>query len=103
MHSKIPQLKNLRKSVLFRTILKLIKERQFKTIEEYEYFIKAQLTLFKKIQQQGLPVLVEPVILTGEPAERRWFYWKKLVAEANKLTKQTYSMQDSDMEYDLNS
>jgi hypothetical protein len=101
MHSKIPQLKNLRKSVLFRTILKLIKERQFKTIEEYEYFIKAQLTLFKKIQQQGLPVLVEPVILTGEPAERRWFYWKKLVAEANKLTKQTYSMQDSDMEYDL--
>jgi hypothetical protein len=101
MHSKTPQIKTLKKSVLFRTMLKLIKERDFETIGEYELFIKAQLMIFKRINKKDTPVLIEPVILTGDPAERRWFYWNKLVANANKLTKQVYSMQDADMEYDL--
>ena len=101
-HSRIPQIAKLKNSILFKTIRKLLNERQFERLEEYVYFIRAQLMVLKNyVVNTGNPVLVEPVILTGEPSERRWFYWKKLVAQANNITRQTYTLQDSDMEFDL--
>ena len=101
MHSKFPKLTSLKRSIIFKTMLKLMKERNFKSIEEYTRFIKAQLLIFKKIQKQGHPVLIEPTILVGEPSERRWFYWKKLVQQTNAITKMTYTLKDADLEFDL--
>ncbi len=101
MHSRTPKLTSLKKSIIFKTMLKLIKEREFKTIEEYVAFIKAQLLIFKKVQKDGAIVLIEPVILTGEPAARRWFIWKKLVQRANAITKMTYTLKDADLEFDI--
>lgn len=101
MHSRTPKLTSLKKSLIFKTMLKLIKERQFKTIEEYVAFIKAQLLIFKKVQKDGAIILIEPVILTGEPADRRWFIWKKLVQRANAITKMTYTLKDADLEFDI--
>jgi len=101
-HSRVPNLQNLKKSILYRIIRKCMLERNFERIEEYVYFIRAQLMIFKNYQvQTGQPILIEPIILTGEPSERRWFFWKKLVAQANAITKQVYTIQDSDMEFDL--
>jgi hypothetical protein len=100
-HGRIPQLKSLKKSTMFKVMMKLIRENKFKILEDYQRYIKAQLLILKKYSMSGVPVLVEPTILAGEAAEKRWFFWHKLVAQANKLTRQQYSMLDSDMEYDL--
>ncbi|MEY4572916.1 MAG: hypothetical protein RLZ10_2177 [Bacteroidota bacterium] len=101
-HGRIPQVKSLKKSTMFKVMMKLVREKKFKILEDYQRYIKAQLLILKKYSISGAPVLVEPTILVGEAAERRWFFWHKLVAQANKLTRQQYSMLDSDMEYDLN-
>lgn len=101
-HGRIPQLKSLKKSTMFKVMMKLVREKKFKILEDYQRYIKAQLLIMKKYSASGAPVLVEPNILVGEAAERRWFFWHKLVAEVNKLTRQKYTMLESDMEYDLN-
>ena len=100
VYGRIPQVKSLRKSTMWKVMMKLIREKNYKSIQEYEHYIKAQLSIMKKYSMSG-PVLVEPTILVGEAADRRWFFWKKLVAKANKLTRQQYSMLESDMEFDL--
>jgi hypothetical protein len=103
MHTKIPSISNLKKSILFRIVRKMMNERKYTDLEQYVYFIRAQLMVLKNYTlNSGNPVLIDPVILTGEGSERRWFFWKKLVAQANSLTRQVYTLQDSDMEFDLN-
>jgi hypothetical protein len=100
-HGRLPQIKSLKKSTMFKVMMKLIREKKLKDLEEYQRYIKAQLLILKKYSMSGA-VLVEPTILAGEAADKRWFFWQKLIAQANKLTRQQYSMLDSDMEYDLN-
>jgi hypothetical protein len=100
-HGRLPQIKSLKKSTMFKVMMKLIREKKLKDLEEYQRYIKAQLLILKKYSMSGA-VLVEPTILAGEAADKRWFFWQKLIAQANKITRQQYSMLDSDMEYDLN-
>ena len=67
-----------RKSQLFRHCLKLVQEtKNLIKPEEYKLYITAQLKIFKRLQSEGVHALVEPNILTGERAWKRWLFWKR--------------------------
>jgi len=66
-----------RKSVLFRHCLKLVQETKgLIKPEEYKLYILAQLRNMKKLKVGDIHALVEPTILTGPAAWKRWKIWK---------------------------
>ena len=66
-----------RKSMLFRQCFKLVQETQgLIKPEEYKLYILAQLRTIGKMEVDGIHALIEPSILTGPKAWKRWKNWK---------------------------
>lgn len=66
-----------RKSILFRHCFRLVRETKgIIPDEEYKLYMLAQLHVMKYICDNGC-ARVDPIILVGEKAWRRWKYWKK--------------------------
>lgn len=98
-HSKtVKDIRNLKKSIVFKHILKFIKENshRFDTFQSM-LFIRAQLEIIKKIQNDGHKALVEINMLHGEQANKRWELWKKWVREKNNISKIEYTFVESNL------
>jgi hypothetical protein len=76
--TKLPKKGDPRNGTLFRHCLKLVRETTgIIPDNEYELYVEAQLLIFKAISNNGAVLLVEPHILSGKPAWRRWKLWKR--------------------------
>lgn len=98
-HSKtVKDIKNLKRSLLFKHVLKFIKENshRFDSFQSMLY-IRAQLEVLKKIQNDGKKVLIEVNMLHGEQANRRWELWKKWVREKNNVSQIEYRFVESNL------
>lgn len=66
-----------RKSTLFKYCYKLVIEtRGLIADEDYPLYIRAQFQIFKKLSNFKQHALIDPQILVGDKAFRRWQYWK---------------------------
>jgi hypothetical protein len=102
-HQKISSRKgDIRKSYLYKNILKFVRDKS-KNFKGFQYvlFMRAQLEVLKKIQNDGHKVVVEANCLHGEQAEKRWGLWKKKVALENATTKIEYSVVESNVEIEF--
>lgn len=77
-HVKISKNKDPRKSTIFKYCYKLARETKgiFKE-KDYYLYILAQLQILKLIKEGNVHALIEPQILVGEKAWKRWKIWKK--------------------------
>ena len=103
LHTPLPKnLKNLRNSLLFKQILKFVRDnrRRFKGFQ-FVIFMTAQLQILGKLHKEGKAVLIEASCLTGKSADARYAVWKKQIQAANKVTKITYEFVASNLEFDL--
>lgn len=103
IHTKIPKnCKNLKKTLIFKQMKKFVIENRhrFKGLQ-YILFMQAQLDILGKLHKEGKPVLIEASVLCGENADKRWAVWKKLLQDANKITKITYEFVSSNLEFEL--
>lgn len=103
VHTPIPKnIKNLKNSLLFKQILKFIKENRsnFKGFQ-FVLFMQAQLQVLGKLHKEGKPVLIDASCLCGKAAERRWYVWKLEIQKANKISKLTYEFVATNLEYEL--
>jgi len=93
---------DIRKSYLFKNILKFVREKKdkFKGFQ-YVLYMRAQLEVLKKIQNDGKPVVVEANCLHGEQSYKRWLVWKKIVAVKNNTSKITYKVVDSNLTHEF--
>ena len=78
-HLKLPKKGDPRKCLLFKYCYKLATETKGLIIDtDYELYIKAQLHILKAITlDDNTHPRIEPQILVGEKAWRRWKLWKK--------------------------
>lgn len=78
-HSKININKDPRKTTLFKYAYKLIKETKglLSSDKEYYIYILAQLQMLKLMRDGKIHALIEPQILVGEKAWKRWKIWKR--------------------------
>jgi hypothetical protein len=98
-HSKtVKDIRNLKRSIIFKHIMKFIKENRHRfDIFQSMLFIRAQLEIIKKIQNDGHKALVEVNMLHGEQADKRWELWKKWVRERNNVSKIEYAFVESNL------
>lgn len=74
-HVKLRKNGDPRKSILFRHCYKLVQETKDLIVDaDYPKYITAQLHVYKGLPTQR--ALIDPIILTGEKAWRRWNFWK---------------------------
>jgi hypothetical protein len=78
-HYKISKDKDPRKTTLFKYCYKLIKETNglLSNDKEYYIYIVAQLQMLKLMTEGKIHALIEPQILVGEKAWKRWKIWKR--------------------------
>lgn len=78
-HVKISKNKDPRKTTLFKYCYKLIRETKglLSNDKEYYLYITAQLQIMKLMKEGEIHALIEPQILVGEKAWKRWKLWKK--------------------------
>lgn len=78
-HIKITLNKDPRKTTLFKYCYKLIRETKglLQSDKEYYIYILAQLQMLKLIKEGSVHALIEPQILVGDKAWKRWKLWKK--------------------------
>ena len=98
-HSKtVKDIKNLKRSTIFKHIIKFIKENSHR-FDSFQYilFIRAQLEVMKKIQNDGKRILIEINMLHGEQANKRWELWKKWVREKNNVSQIEYKFVESNL------
>lgn len=78
-HVKISKDKDPRKSTLFKYCYKLAKETKglLSNDKEYYIYILAQLQMLKLMKEGNIHALIEPQILVGEKAWKRWKIWKR--------------------------
>jgi hypothetical protein len=70
-------LKNIKKSQVFRICYKLARESQLDLSEDdYPLYVRSQLDILKHISKIGGKVSIDPNCLVGEKAWRRWKLWK---------------------------
>lgn len=103
LHTPLPKnIKNLKNSLLFKQILKFVKENRnrFKGFQ-FVVYMTAQLQILGKLHKEGKPVLIEASCLSGKSADARYAVWKKQIQEANKVTKITYEFVSTNLEFDL--
>lgn len=93
---------DVRTTYLFKNILKFVRDKR-KTFKGFQFvlYMRAQLEILKKIQNDGHQVVVEANCLHGEQAEKRWCLWKKKVAVENATTKIEYAVVPSNIEIEL--
>ena len=93
---------DIRKTYLFKNILKFVRDKN-KTFKGFQFvlYMRAQLEILKKIQNDGHQVVVEANCLHGEQSEKRWMLWKKKVAVENATTKIEYHVVESNIEMEL--
>lgn len=93
---------DIRNSYLFKNIFKFVKDKR-KAFKGFQFvlYMRAQLEILKKIQNDGHQVVVEANCLHGEQAEKRWCLWKKKVAVENATTKIEYHVVESNIEIEL--
>jgi hypothetical protein len=98
----IKNVKNIRKSILFKHMLKFLKENNHRfDLFHSTLFIRAQLEIMKKIQNDGNKPLVEVNMLHGPQADRRWELWKKWVKERNNVSQINYVFVESNIVCDF--
>lgn len=76
--SKLSKRGDPRKCSLFKYCFKLVRET--KTLlknEEYRLWVRAQIQVMKSITDGTVHALVDPKILVGDKAWRRWKMWKR--------------------------
>ena len=74
---KVPSKKDPRKCYLFKFCYKLANETQgLLTDSDYRYYVYAQISTLKNFTDGTIHSLVDPQILIGENAWRRWKIWK---------------------------
>lgn len=102
-HSKtVKDIRNLKKSLVFKHILKFIKENRHRfDVFQCMLFIRAQLEVIKKIQNDGKKALIEINMIHGEQADKRWELWKKWVKEKNNVSKIEYTFVESNLVCDF--
>jgi hypothetical protein len=77
-HFNIPRKGDPRKSHLFRYCWKLLREtKNLIKDEDYSDYIRAQLEVMKNIKIKDSSPRIDPMILVGEKAWRRWMLWKR--------------------------
>ncbi len=78
-HIKINKNKDPRKTTLFKYCYKLIKETKGLLSDDKEYYIYivAQLQILKAMREGKIHALIEPQILVGDKAWKRWKLWKR--------------------------
>lgn len=98
-HGKtIKDVKNIRKSILFKHMLKFLKSNNHRfDIFHSTLFIRAQLEIMKKIQNDGNKPLIEVNMLHGLKADSRWELWKKWVREKNNISQINYIVVESNL------
>jgi len=76
-HTRLRKKGDPRKSLLFKYCYKLIRETKgLIPDEEYKLYIAAQLHILKLQNDGEVHALIEPWILVGDKAWRRWRLWK---------------------------
>lgn len=93
---------DIRKTYLFKNIMKFVREKKdkFKGLQ-YVLYMRAQLEVLKKIQNDGNPIVVEANCLHGEQSYRRWMLWKKMVAVKNNTSNINYKVVESNIEHEM--
>jgi len=78
-HVKISKDKDPRKTTLFKYCYKLARETKgiFKE-KDYKLYILAQLQILRLAKEGNIHALIEPQILVGEKAWKRWKIWKRI-------------------------
>lgn len=77
-HAKLRKNTDPRKSTLFKYCYKLAKEiKNIIPDEEIKLYVKSQLQILKLINDGKIHSLIEPQILVGDKAWKRWTLWKK--------------------------
>lgn len=77
-HTKLKKTGDPRKSNLFRYCYKLSQETKgLIPDDEYPLYITAQLHILKTMRDGKIHALIEPCILVGDKAWKRWMVWKK--------------------------
>jgi hypothetical protein len=86
-HTKFNDLKPIRKQSAFKYLLKFVKDKKeiFKAPAEYFIFIKAQMEIIKILENKN--PIINPSLLIGEKAEKRYFVWIKKMRENKMMTK----------------
>ena len=87
-HVKISKNKDPRKTTLFKYCYKLARETKgiFKE-KDYKLYILAQLQILRLAKEGNIHALIEPQILVGEKAWKRWKIWKKIYdKKINKIS-----------------
>lgn len=103
IHSKIPSAaKDLRRTLIFKQMLKFVKTNRHR-FKGYQFvlFMRAQLEVMRKLQNDGIKVLIEPSIFCGNQADKRWLLWKKWVNDSNKISKITYEFVASNLTFEF--
>lgn len=92
VHHRIPKRGDIRKSILFKHMLKFYREKN-KEFKGYQYilFMRAQLEISRKLQKEGKKILVDASLLHGEKAYARWGAWKHLIKEKRQNQKAAYA------------
>jgi hypothetical protein len=87
-HTKFNDLKPVEKQSAFKYLFKFVKDKKgiFETSSDYYLFIKAQLEIAKLLESKN--PIVNPSLLVGDKAEKRYYVWKKKV-ESNKMITKT--------------
>lgn len=78
-HIKLSKNKDPRQTTLFKYCYKLIRETKGLLADDKEYYIYivAQLQMLKLMKDGDIHALIEPQILVGDKAWKRWKIWKK--------------------------
>lgn len=78
-HIKLSKKSDPRKTTIFKYCYKLLKETKG-IFEEKDYYlyILAQFQVLKLIKEGNIHALIEPQILVGDKAWKRWKIWKKI-------------------------
>ena len=86
-HTTLRKKGDPRKSILFKYCYKLVQETKG-TIPDYEYrlYILAQLQIFKYMALAEEHALIDPQILVGEKAWKRWQVWRSKYAARKRET-----------------
>jgi len=86
-HTKLRKKGDPRKSILFKYCYKLVQEtRGIIADHEYRLYILAQLQILKYLAVTKEHALIDPIILIGDKAWKRWQVWRSKYAKRKRET-----------------
>ena len=84
-HARLRKKGDPRKSLLFKYCYKLVRETQgILQDAEYRLYILAQLHVLKNVSATDIHARIDPGILCGDKAWKRWKMWKRLYDQKKK-------------------